>query len=390
MERTPAFPDLPSRAFRPRVFGVGAWTDNLPFAYDLIARLKPRVVVELGTDRGESYFAFCQSAAENSAATRCFAVDTWRGDHQTGDYDETTFAEVSAHNAAHYAGFSTLLRCCFDEALDQFPSGSIDVLHLDGLHTEAAVRHDVEAWLPKVREGGIFLLHDISVRTRNFGVWKVWGELRGAGRSHAFADGPGLGVLQKFPAALLPDPLEALLTAPNDAALDLERYYRTWVGELQKQIAQQWGDGTIRETAAAQQTVIQVFHTHDGTHREEDSVNARIGHESWKDISIALPSGSGAAPLRIDFVSAFTTIDLAAIAVSSPHGEQYRAESSAEFDAILISGDCRREAHGRYLRLKVMGPDPQLYLPPLQNAENAEQLVVSMRLRVSVHSAPNE
>ena len=62
---------LPSRNFRPRRYGLGAWTEHIYFAYDLIAQLKPAAVVELGTDRGESYFAFCQSIAENGTATRC-------------------------------------------------------------------------------------------------------------------------------------------------------------------------------------------------------------------------------------------------------------------------------------------------------------------------------
>jgi hypothetical protein len=40
---------LASRSFQPRVYGVGAWTDNLHFADDLVALLKPRLLVELGT-----------------------------------------------------------------------------------------------------------------------------------------------------------------------------------------------------------------------------------------------------------------------------------------------------------------------------------------------------
>src|SRR6187401_2422102 len=98
--------NLPSRTFQPRVYGLGAWTDNLPFACDLVATLRPRLLVELGTDRGESYFGFCQAVAENGTETRCYAIDTWQGDEQTGGYDETTFAEVSQHNRAHYSAFS--------------------------------------------------------------------------------------------------------------------------------------------------------------------------------------------------------------------------------------------------------------------------------------------
>ena len=76
MERRENGRDLPSSHFQPRLFGLGAWTGHLHFAYDLVATLRPRVLVELGTDRGESYFAFCQAVAENGAGTHCFAVDT--------------------------------------------------------------------------------------------------------------------------------------------------------------------------------------------------------------------------------------------------------------------------------------------------------------------------
>src|ERR1043166_3098560 len=117
--------NLPSHHFEPRIYGVGAWTNHLHFAYDLVAALQPGVLVELGVDRAESYFAFCQSAVENKTGTRCFGVDTWEGDQHAGGYDETTFAQVSGHNRANYEKFSTLIRASFDAALEQFAPESI-------------------------------------------------------------------------------------------------------------------------------------------------------------------------------------------------------------------------------------------------------------------------
>src|SRR4051794_13759751 len=111
--------NLPSHQFEPHIYGVGAWTPHIHFGYDLIAALRPELLVELGVDRGESYFALCQSVSENRTGTRCFGIDTWRGDPHAGDYDETTFAQVSEHNRA-YAAFSTLLRSNFDDALARF------------------------------------------------------------------------------------------------------------------------------------------------------------------------------------------------------------------------------------------------------------------------------
>jgi hypothetical protein len=375
--------DLPSHRFEPRIYGVGAWTDHLAFAYDLIAEMKPRLLVELGVDRGESYFAFCQAAAEHKTGTRCFGVDTWRGDQHAGGYDETTFAQVAAHNRENYEAFSTLIRSDFDEARENFPAETIDVLHLDGLHTEAAVRHDVEAWLPKIRPGGILLLHDVGVQAKGFGVWKIWDELKERGRSWTFRDGPGLGVWQKPPALELPGFLEQLLAPPDERNAALATYYTARATELQRKIAEHWRDGTIRETAFAQQTIVQVFYSADGVHSEEHSSLARIGHGGWKEIRIELPQGAAASPLRIDFVSALTIIEITSMRLTKASSTCFSAPDRTGFDSIALKGDLERLADPTALRLKITGIDPQLWLPVMALPSGEEPLVLQMRLRVS-------
>lgn len=375
--------NLPSRHFEPRIYGVGAWTDHLAFAYDLVAEMKPRLLVELGVDRGESYFAFCQAAAENQTGTRCFGIDTWQGDQHAGGYDETTFAQVSAHNRENYEAFSTLIRSSFDEARERFAAESIDVLHLDGLHTEAAVRHDVEAWLPKIRPGGILLLHDVGVQAKGFAVWKIWAELKERGRSWTFRDGPGLGLWQKPPALELPGFLEQLLAPPNEWNAALAEYYTACAADLQRKIAEHWRDGTIRQTAFAQQTIVQVFYSADGTHCEEHSSLARVGHEGWKEVRIELPPGAEASPLRIDFVSALTIIEVASIRLTKAGASCFSAPDETGFDSIALRGDLERLAHPTALRLKITGIDPQLWLPVLALASGEEPLVLQMRLQVS-------
>jgi hypothetical protein len=369
--------DQPSSRFEPRIYGVGAWTPHLHFGYDLVAVLRPALLVELGVDRGESYFAFCQSAAENETGTRCFGVDIWQGDKHAGGYDETTFTQVSGHNAAHYKSFSTLLRSNFDVALSRFEPDSIDVLHLDGLHTEAAVRRDVESWLPKLRPNGILLLHDVGVRGKDFGVWKIWEELQTRGRSHTFQDGPGLGVWQKPPGDKLPDFLETLVTAPNESHEALTQYYTERATAMEAKIAQQWRDGSIRHTPFAQQTIIQVFFSKDGGHSEENSVYARVGHNDWKDVRIQLPPGAGAAPLRIDFVSALTIIEIESIGV---------AGKPVSLDSITVRGDAERLPDPKLLRFQITGVDPQLYLPAIETPGNETGLSVELRLRVRAPS----
>lgn len=185
-------------AFRPeRLALTPPWVGHIPFAAFLVEAKNPRVLVELGTHTGNSYFAFCQAVKEKQLATTCFAVDTWQGDAHAGLYDNRVFEDVSAFNSGRFDGFSQLMRMTFDEAAGTFDNGSIDVLHIDGLHFYETVRHDFETWLPKLAQGAIVLFHDTQVRERGFGVWKLWEELRAQYERHIeFTHSNGLGVLQ--------------------------------------------------------------------------------------------------------------------------------------------------------------------------------------------------
>jgi hypothetical protein len=198
--------DVMERPFNPLDYGIAlskprrltditSWHLHIPFAFAIMAMLRPKILVELGTHKGDSYCAFCQAADELALNTACHAVDSWQGDEHSGHYGQEVLDELRTHHNPLYGHFSRLVKCLFDEALHCFSDGSIDLLHIDGHHTYESVRHDFESWLPKMSSRGIVLLHDSNVREREFGVWRLWNEVSSRHPGFEFRFGNGLGVL---------------------------------------------------------------------------------------------------------------------------------------------------------------------------------------------------
>ncbi len=274
---------IAAASFVPRSLqSPGTWVGHLPFAAWVIREIAPKIFVELGTHSGNSYFTFCQAVVEAGLLTKCHAVDTWLGDEHAGRYGEDIFTRVNKHNEEYYAGFSRLLRMAFDDAVACFADESINLLHIDGMHTYEEVRHDFDTWLPKLAPGAVVIFHDTNVHERNFGVGKFWKELQARyPKNIEFLNSFGLGVLQ-------------LNNAPDDKELE---WLQTTADEKQKLIryfvalgSRQWErfkSNELKEEAARLTRILtehdaQIGSLHKALADRDAQINALHKSMSWR------------------------------------------------------------------------------------------------------------
>ncbi|TWH25488.1 Lipopolysaccharide biosynthesis protein [Aminobacter sp. J15] len=217
-----------------RLVEPDSWAGHIPFAFWIAANFRPRRYVELGVHTGNSFCAVAQAVKHYGLPTDCFGIDHWFGDEQAGLYGEDVYADIKAWHDPRYGHFSRLLRMSFEDGRGAVDDGTVDLLHIDGLHTYEAVRTDFETWRSKVSDRGIVLFHDTNVFRADFGVWQYWKEIQAQFPTFEFFHSNGLGVayVGSQPLDALPEPVAALFAGnAKDASLAEVRGYFARLGE---------------------------------------------------------------------------------------------------------------------------------------------------------------
>lgn len=378
-----------TRLLRPIVFArpirqvsPPSWAGHIPFAFWIVEALSPRVLVELGTHTGVSYSAFVQAAQQLRLDTACYAIDTWKGDAQTGAYGEDVFDEWSAFHDRQFGGASRLVRSTFDEARPHFAPESIDLLHIDGLHTYDAVRHDFETWLPALSRRAVVLVHDVNVREGDSGAWRYWDELKARYRSFTFMHGNGLGVLAVGPAAADDVAWLTSLGSASHEADDVRRIF-AGIGEVwstritleQVRQARASADARARaaEAAALAATATAAAQAASGAEladaEQRQAAHAAAAHQSSEALAIALEQLDSTRRA----LEALRTESAARMEQAAEDRERSEAETGRLKDAITIAqieDRCRDEARTLAV-LRVQPPGP--VVPPVSLAGKVRQ-----------------
>lgn len=170
--------------------GESAWEGHFEFARWIVQKQKPKKLVELGVLFGDSLMAFAESAG---TSCHLFGIDSFSGDSFVS-VDIPDLFDTVTERFRPYTNVR-IIRMSFLEASCLFPNNTVDLLHIDGDHAYESVKQDYESWLPRMSENGIILFHDTNMRNDNFGVWRLWEEIRNTKPSVEFLHSSGLGVL---------------------------------------------------------------------------------------------------------------------------------------------------------------------------------------------------
>lgn len=165
-----------------------AWKGHRSFAVNLVKNFKPKVIVDLGVDYGYSLFALAEAGIG-----QVYGIDSFDGDVHAGHHSDACLMVNEIINL-DYKNI-TLVKGYFDDVVKTWDK-TIDILHIDGLHTYEAVKNDYLKWSPHVRPGGIILFHDTVAFPE---VGRFFNEIPGE-KTH-FEHSAGLGVVITSPDA---------------------------------------------------------------------------------------------------------------------------------------------------------------------------------------------
>jgi cephalosporin hydroxylase len=153
----------------------------------LVAELRPRTVLEVGTYKGGTFFMFARVAAPD-ALLISLDLPPGRMEAPTGGFD-VGYAPWQGRLFRSFAREQQRVELVQADSHDpktgetirrRLAGRPVDFLLIDGDHTYPGVKADFEMYSPLVRAGGVIAFHDIvpGPEARVGGVPRFWQEVK--------------------------------------------------------------------------------------------------------------------------------------------------------------------------------------------------------------------
>jgi len=142
-------PELATSLYRRRSDGMGRVS---------LARTMADMGLLNAVEIGCRYGASAKLWREHIPGLSITCVDPYLAYHRVSQERQDLIYAGAQENAAKY-GFS-ILRMPSLDAVEKVADGALDWVHIDGDHSFDAAVQDIIRWAPKVRKGGLVLVHD--------------------------------------------------------------------------------------------------------------------------------------------------------------------------------------------------------------------------------------
>lgn len=161
---------------------IPGWFDYADLYADIVERVPDGGrVVEVGVWQGQSTAYLAVEIANSGKAIRLDVVDHFAGSPEIDAAgiaipDQRERFDTNTAPVAHMIRDVHAMKSW--EAARLYPDGSLDFVFIDAAHDSPSVLRDLEAWWPKVKDGGILAGHDFDWPSVERAI-KPWAELHG-------------------------------------------------------------------------------------------------------------------------------------------------------------------------------------------------------------------
>jgi predicted O-methyltransferase YrrM len=139
---------------------------------DLVLKMKPKVIVEIGVWGGKSFVPMVSALKANKSGI-AYGIDPWSNEASVEEMmneANRAYWGVVDHQAIkrelmqkiwefQLQEYAELIQSTSEEAP---PIAEIELLHIDGNHSERTSYLDVTKWVPLMKKGGIVLFDDMT------------------------------------------------------------------------------------------------------------------------------------------------------------------------------------------------------------------------------------
>lgn len=167
------------KGFKPLKKDVQGWNSEHHIFKELIERVNPKVIIEVGTWKGASAITMCNAVKELGLETKMYCVDTWLGALEfltnLKDTKERDLRFKNGYPQIYYQFLSNIVHSGYQDIITPIPNTSAtaaryfkahdikaDLIYVDASHEYEDVKADIENYSTLLNDGGVMFGDDYS------------------------------------------------------------------------------------------------------------------------------------------------------------------------------------------------------------------------------------